>query len=82
MVTSESSAIADSADEQHIPPEPRAARFGEFRVIRRGPVNVSVRLNRSVVSICLRVGCPNIDNTSTTPDFPLLGVLHSCTDRP
>ena len=43
MVTSESSAIADSADEQHIPPEPRAARVGEFRVIRRGPVNVSVR---------------------------------------
>lgn len=28
--------------EQHIPPEPRAARFGILGVIRRGPVNVNV----------------------------------------
>ena len=28
--------------EQHIPPEPRAARLVDFEIIRRGPVNVSV----------------------------------------
>jgi hypothetical protein len=32
--------------EQHIAPEPRAARIRDFVIVRRGPVNVSVRRMR------------------------------------
>ena len=51
MVMFELSAIADSADEQHIPPELRAARFGDIDVVRRGPGN---RNNKK----CFRDGTP------------------------
>lgn len=84
MVTSESSAIADSADEQHILPEPWAARFGEVRVIRRGPVNESVLLLALIIDmptvLLANVLAPNVawgigdDNEISLP-FSMLATL-------